>query len=51
METVSPEKYIELYNSYKNKLANASVKKWSKYQVFLSPEIANKLNTFIPGNR
>ena len=47
METVSPEKYIE----YKNKLANASVKKWSKYQVFLSPEIANKLNTFVPGNR
>ena len=33
METVSPEKYIELYNSHKNKLADASVKKLSKYQL------------------
>ena len=31
METVSLDKYIELYNSYRNKLDNVSVKKNIEY--------------------
>ena len=37
-----------MYNSYKQKLANASVKQWSKYQIFIKPELKNKLDAFIP---
>ena len=39
-----------MYKLYKEKLANNSVKKWSKYQIMISPELKLKLNTFVPTN-
>jgi len=50
LETTSPSKYVELYGQYKQKLAEKGAKKWSQYQVFLAPNIANKLKDFIPTN-
>ena len=39
-----------MYKLYKEKLANNSVKKWSKYQIIVSPELKLKLNTSVPTN-
>jgi hypothetical protein len=47
LETVSPAKYVELYNLYKAKLSNKMVKKWSNYQVMMNPVIAEKIKNFI----
>ena len=48
METTSPAKYVQLYNTYKEKLAEKGSNNWAKYQVLMSPDLANKLKEFTP---
>lgn len=51
LETVAPAKYVELYNSYKNKLSEKTTKKWSNYEVYMNQNIAEKLKAFIPTDK
>ena len=39
-----------MYKLYKEKLANNAVKRWSKYQIMISPELKLKLNAFVQTN-
>ena len=39
-----------IHELYKEKFANNSIKRWSKYQNIFSPELKLKLNTFVPIN-
>ena len=47
LETVSPEKYVQLYKAYKEKLSERAVSKWENYQVYMNPMIAEKLKNFV----
>ena len=47
-QLIQKDRYILLYNLYKQKLSNNSYKKWCSYQVFVSEEIAEKLKNFVP---
>ena len=51
METVSPQKYVQLYQIYKAKLSNKNIKKWSRYQVYLYPIVANKIKDFVSSKK
>lgn len=50
METIAPEKYVELYNSYKAELSQRAFNKWTTYQVYMDQAIAEKLKTFVSVN-
>jgi len=39
---------VELYQKYKEKISNKTTKKWSNYQVFLNPTLAEKIKNFMP---
>ena len=47
---MAPQRYVNLYSQYKEKLACKGVKKWENYDIYLKQEIANKLKEFIPTN-
>ena len=47
-ETIAPAKYVELYNSYKKRLCENTVKNWANYTVYLNPKIAEKLKSYVP---
>jgi len=46
LETISPQRYVQLYQIYKEKCANKHIEKWSNYQVFLDPVIVQKIKEF-----
>jgi len=50
LETTSPSKYVQLYNRYKEKLAEKGRNNWSKYQVYMNPSLANKIKEFNPNS-
>lgn len=50
LEHVSPERYVNIYDAYKKKLATKEYSNWSNYKIEIKEDFAQKISQFIPSH-
>ena len=51
LEVISPEKYMQMYNEYKEKLASKPYNKWDQFKIEMPLNLAKEIESRIPSYR